>query len=263
MIRVTSTPNLAGVTISGDFEDLDALVDALYQVTVSDHDEDLDKKSRRYLNISIRALGLAYDVRHAAQGDREIYTEANGIGERHAETRADAVQPLPRSNVRYACNVLYPEVILVTMALNDLVKHRMLRLAKTRYGFEAPLDKAVVNDRAISVIRLFQSVFVEAISKVLTKASFTRWRNIVHDRITDVVTITHPFVDTWNLRYLDMDREERPKKLLTITKRFAEHLYDKENRAYRRAIDEAVKEYGCAETDLRFEGLQYPQEIDW
>lgn len=46
-------------------------------------------------------------------------------------------------NLRYSCNLLYPEVILVTMALNDLIQFRMSRLAKSRYGFDAPLDKAV------------------------------------------------------------------------------------------------------------------------
>lgn len=263
MIRVTNTPQLTGVTISGDYDDLDALVDAIYGLTISEFDEELNKKAERYLNISLRVLGLAYDVRHAAQGDRQIYTEANGLSEWHAEAAAEEDRALPEVNLRYACNVLYPEVILVTMALNDLIQFRMNRLAKSRYGFEAPLDKAVVNDRAIVVARLFQSAFVEAIGQVLPKQSFSRWRNIVHDRTTDVVSITHPFVDSWNLRYLEMDRETRAKKLVTITKRFAEHLFDREDREYRRAIDEAVREYGCAEGDLRFDGLEYPEEIDW
>jgi hypothetical protein len=263
MIRVTNTPNLAGVTISGDFEDLHALVEAIYQVTVSDFDEDLNKNSRRYLNISLRVLGLAYDVRHAAQGDREIFTEANGLPEWYIEAAEDSGRSLPQANLRYACNVLYPETILVTMALNDLVKFRMRRLAKGRHGFEAPLDKAVVNDRAITVVRLLQSAFAEAIGAVLSKPSLTRWRNIVYDRITEVVSITHPFVDAWNLRYLGMNREARAKKLVTITKRFAEHRSDRENLEYRHAIDEAVEERGWTERDIRFDGLEYPAEIEW
>lgn len=260
MIRVTNTPNLAGITISGDFDDLDALVDAIYDVTVSDYDEDLTKSDLRYLSISIRVLGLAYDVRHAAQGDREISTEPNGVQDWYADAFGAA---LPATNVRYSCNILYPEAILVTMALNDLVKRRMHRLAKTRYDFEAPMHKAVINDRTIAVIRLFQSAVVGAIGEVLSTPSLTRWRNIVHDRITDVIGITHPFVDTWNLRYLDMNREARAKKLVTITKRFSEYHYDPENMAYRRAIDQAVEEQGLDENNLRFHGLEYPEEIEW
>jgi|GEM_PF-222735 len=260
MIRVTNTPNLTGITVSGDFDDLDTLVDAIYDVTVSDYDEDLTKKDLRYLTISIRVLGFAYDVRHAAQGDREIYTEPNGLQEWHDEGLGAT---LPRANVRFACNILYPEAILVMMALNDLVKHRMHRLARSRYDFEAPLHKNVINDRTIAVIRLFQSAFADAIGDVLSKQSLTRWRNIVHDRITDVIGITHPFVDTWNLRYLDMNREARAKKLVTITKRFSEYRYDAENMGYRRAIDRAVEEKGWDENNLRFDGLEYPEEIEW
>ncbi len=263
MIRVTNTSTLAGVTVSGDFDDLDALVDALHEVTVSEFSEDLNKKTERYLSISLRVLGFAYDVRHAAQGDREVYNEPNGLQDRHLESAEAAGQTFPQANVRFACNVLYPEAILVTMALNDLVKLRMSRLARSRYGFEAPLDRAVVTDRSIAVIRLFQTAFTGAVAEVLTKQSFTRWLNIVHDRMTDVVSITHPFVDAWNLRYLDMSRETRAKKLVTITKRFAEHLYDPENREYRRAMDAAVREHGWDESDIRFEGLEYPEEVEW
>jgi hypothetical protein len=129
MIRIANTPNLTGVTINGDYDDLTALVEAIHQLTVSDFDEDLDKSSQRFLNISLRVLGFAYDVRHAVQGDREVYTEANGLSEWHAEAWAEAGRTLPRENLRYACNTLYPESILNVMALNDLIEHRMSRLA--------------------------------------------------------------------------------------------------------------------------------------
>ena len=265
MLRVTNTESLTGVTISGDFNDLYQLVDALHEITINDVGEELHKSSRRYVNISLRVLGLCYDVRHAAQGDRETFTEPNMLQDykQPADEYGNPLNPLPHDNVGYSCNVLYPEMILVTMALNDLVKHRMSRLAKSRYGFEAPLDKKVVWDRTITTVRMFQSAFLEAISQVLTGASLTRWLNIVHDRGTDVAGITHPFVETWNLRYLDMDRDQRAKKLGTITKRFAEHLWDEEDRRFRREIDRAVQEYQCAEGDLRTTGLEYPEVIEW
>lgn len=260
MIRVTNTPNLTGITISGDFDDLDGLVDALYAITITDFEPDLTKKDLRLLNISLRVLGLAYDVRHAAQGDREVYTEPNAIQQHHL---ARLGSDFPTTNARFACNILYPESILMNMAMNELVMHRMLKLAKSRYEYDAPTDQAVTADRAIAVIRLFQSCCSDAIGEVLSKPSLTRWRNIVYDRLTDVAQIAHPFVDSWNLRYLKMDRETRAKKLGTITKRLAEYRYDSENMEYRRAIDEFVEEHGCAESDVRFDGLDYPEQIEW
>jgi hypothetical protein len=265
MLRVTNTKNLTGVTIRGDYNDLEQLVQALHEITVSDYNEDLNKRSQRYINISLRVLGVCYDIRHASQGDRETFAEPNRLQDwkQPVDENGDPLHTLASNNVGYSCNVLYPEMILVTMALNDLVKHRMVCLAKSSYGFEAPLDKAVVWDRTIITVRMFQSAFLEAISQVLTGPALTRWLNIVHNRRTDVATITHPFVETWNLRYLDMNRDQRAKKLNTITKRFAEHLWDKEDRKYRRAIDQAMQEYQCAEGDLRTTGLDYPEEIEW
>lgn len=66
MIRVSNTEDLTGVTISGDFYDLEQLTDALHDITVSDMEE-LDKRSEPYVNISMRVLGLCYDIRHASQ----------------------------------------------------------------------------------------------------------------------------------------------------------------------------------------------------
>lgn len=54
MLRVTNTENLTGVTISGDFNDLYQLVDALHEITNNDFGEELHKSSRRYVNISLR-----------------------------------------------------------------------------------------------------------------------------------------------------------------------------------------------------------------
>ncbi len=260
MIQVTNTENLAGVTISGDFYDLDNLVNALHEITVSDMDENIDKVSSPYVNISIRVLGVCYDIRHAGQGDREIYTEDNGIEDFHMEAHQKIV---PRQNVYYSCNILYPEMIVVMMALNELVQLRIQMLAGSKYKFDAAFDKAVVWDRTISVIRVFQSEFQKAVSDALSNASFARWQNLVNKRFIEIRSITSPFIDTWNLQYLDMTKETRLKKLLTVTKRFAEHYRDPENLGYRKSIDEALEIHGVSESDLRFEGLDFPETIDW
>ncbi len=68
MITITNTPNLTGVTISGDFNDLYNLVEAFHEITINEYSE----KHHRYIEISTRVLGLCYDIRHAYQGDREI-----------------------------------------------------------------------------------------------------------------------------------------------------------------------------------------------
>lgn len=68
MITITNTPNLTGVTISGDFSDLYNLVEAFHEIAIDKYSE----KHHRYIEISTRVLGLCYDIRHAYQGDRAV-----------------------------------------------------------------------------------------------------------------------------------------------------------------------------------------------
>ncbi len=260
MIRITNTKNLSGVTISGDFYDLDQLVDAFHEISIGDMDENLSKHEISYINISLRVLGACYDIRHAAQGDREIFTESNAISDFEMNAHG---KEFPKQNVYYSCNILYPEMILVVMALNDLIKLRMKKLTKNRHTLDASFNKAVIWDSTITTIRMFQSEFQKAISEVLTKTSFSRWQNVVHNRIVGVKGITLPFIDYWNIKYLNMRPDLRAAKLGTITKRFAEYYDDPVNQGYRQAIDDAMREYQCAESDLRTPELEYPEEIEW
>ncbi len=260
MIQVTNTEHLAGVTVSGDYYDLDQLVDALHEITVNDMGEDITRHDRLYINVSLRVLGVCYDIRHAVQGDRDIVTKDNGISEFHYEVHEKIV---PRHNVYYSCNVLYPEMILMIMALDDLVKLRISKLVKSRYKSDAPFDKAVVWDKTITTVRLFQAAFQEAISKALTEASFARWRNVANNRAMEIRGIALPFIDYLNIEYLKMKSEVRSSKLGSITKRLAEFYSDPVNNEYRRAIDEFVLEHKCDESDLRPEGLEYPDHVEW
>jgi hypothetical protein len=259
MIEVANTENLTGVTISGDFYDLDQLVNALYEITISDMEE-VDRKSERFINISYRVLGICYDIRHASQGDREIFTLRNGITDFHKETRGMIV---PSHNVYYSCNILYPEMIINQIALNELIQHRIAQLVKPRYAHDAHLDKKIIWDQSIAVIRILQSAFQKAVSEILSKPSFTRWMNLVNDKHIGIYNITNPFVSSWNLKYIEMSKEERQKKLVTVTKHLVEFYKDTENQNYRTAIDDAIRDRGWYEPDIRFEGLEYPEEIEW
>ena len=79
MIKVRNTPQLAGITILGDYEDLDALYDAVSNYSrffLNHQDNDYAENCLECL------LGLCYDLRHAYQGDR---------GYESVENRADSI----------------------------------------------------------------------------------------------------------------------------------------------------------------------------
>jgi hypothetical protein len=254
MITIKNTENLVGVSISGDFNDLDKLVEAFYAITI----DEISEKNKSHIGISTRVLGLCYDVRHALQGDREVELVENGMNEDKMRFHAIIA---PKNNVYYKCNYLYPEMLFVMLALNELVKLRIRELVKSKYGYNDALDKNVIWDDKIATIRSFQAEFIKCVKEVLTEASFTRWLKLMNGDYINIEEITGQYVDLQNIKYINMNKEKRLKNLSIIAKRIIEFRTDAEHRGIKEAVDEAAKEHNCPEGDIRLIGLEYPEEI--
>ncbi len=164
MITITNTENLAGVTISGDQNDLEALVDAFYAVTI----EEDDTKNRAFYDNSTRVLGVCYDIRHAAMGDRDIVLVENGM-DRDLMTAHKKITP--EHNVQYAVNYLYPEMIFVVSALNELMELYMRKNSKPKSDYCVALNKNVIWDTHIATLRAFQAAFSTCVRETLTPAA--------------------------------------------------------------------------------------------
>jgi hypothetical protein len=254
MISIKNTPNLTGVIISGDFDDLYNLVEAFYAITVNEYSEN----HQEYLKVSIRVLGLCYDIRHAFMGDREVELVENHMTEDKMKWHSLIA---PKSNVYYKCNCLYPEMFFVMLALNELVKLRIRDLAKTSY--KEAMDKKVVWDSTIAIIRLFQAEFAKCVKATLTEGSFARWLNVMNNDYIGIETIAGQFIDLLNIKYLRMTKEKRLKNLSSIAKRIAEFRYDNDHKEIKEAVAEGAREHGCEPEDLSLEGIEYPEGIEW
>lgn len=256
MITIKNTENLAGVTISGDFYDLYNLVEAFYAVTIDEY----SGKYQGYIKMSTRLLGLCYDIRHAYQGDREIEFVDNNMNEDKMKWHSVISS---KSNLYYKCNYLYPEMFFVILALNELVELRIKELSKTKYILTEALDKRVIWDDKIAIIRVFQAEFTKCVNEVLTEASFTRWLNVMGDKYINIHNITTQYMDVLNIKYINMTKEKRLKNFTTMAKRIAGHYNDKEHAEIQEVVSEAAREYGCPEGDIRLEGVEYPEDILW
>lgn len=256
MIKIENTENLTGVSISGDFNDLDKLVDVFHEITIDEYSE----KYIKHIGISTRVLGLCYDVRHTYQGDREIDFVDNGMDEEKMKYHS-VIAPL--KNVYYKCNYLYPEMFFVIIALNELVKVRIRELNKSNHVYNEPLDKNVIWDDTIATIRCFQAAFMKCVKDVLTKASFTRWLNLMNGDYINIEEIAGQYVDVQNIKYINMTKEVRLKNLVKITKRITEFRFDADYREIKDVVSEAAKERKCCEGDINLVGIEYPDEIVW
>lgn len=256
MITIKNTPNLTGVTIGGDFEDLYNLVEAFHDITINEYSE----KHHQYIDISTRVLGLCYDIRHAYQGDREVELVDNHMTEDKMKWHSIIA---PKNNVNYSCNYLYPDMFFVMIALNSLVELRIRDLTKTRYIYKEAMDKKVIWDETIATLRLFQAEFVKCVKGTFTEATFARWMNVMNSDYISIENIAGQYVDLLNIKYIDMNKEKRLKNLSSIAKRIAEFRNDNEHKEIKDSVTEAAREYRCEPGAIKMRGLEYPDNIEW
>ena len=249
MIYVTNTPNNAGVTLHGDYLDLEELYEALHTV-VGKEGQFLAYEAAR-----IRVLGVCFDIRHALMGDREIELIDNGMD---AEKMKRLSMITSGKNVYFKINVLWPEMLFVTMALNDFVK--IYARIQSKNGYDMMMDKRNIWDNSIAQVRMFQVAIKKGIKDVVTEASFSRMMNMMNSSYTWVDGYITQYVDVLNIRFLAMDKEKRLKNIPTMAKRLTEQ--GDEYREVKEQILAAAKTYDCSSDYIRLK-FKYPENIEW
>ncbi|MCW2278377.1 DUF6904 family protein [Heliophilum fasciatum] len=256
MIEIKNTENLTGVTISGDFNDLYNLVEAFHLITI----DEFSARHHRHIGISMRVLGVCYDIRHAYQGDREIELIDNQMTEDKMKWRSIIT---PKNNVYYRCHCLYPEMFFVMLALNELVQLRIKDLSRTKYILKEALDKRVIWDDTIATIRFFQAQFTKCVKETFTEAAFARWLTVMNSDYLCIEEITTQFIDVVNIDYINLTKEKRLKSLSSIAKRIADFRHDKEHNQIKDVVTKAAREYQCDPGLIRLKGIEYPEDFEW
>ena len=168
---------------------------------------------------------------------------------------------VPENNVYYACNIILPEMIFVTLALNELIKLRVAELSKSKYTMYEGFHKNVIWDEVIITLRAFQSAFSKSLKEVMTSATYSRWLNLMSN--TDgISTFYTQYLDEMNIDYLDIDREKRISQINKITKAITRHWEDQKHKNLRMKIDAFARENNCDKNDVIFE-MAYPETIQW
>lgn len=156
MIRIQDTKNMIGITIHGDYEDLQTLHHAIsdYLRFYFDHQDGPGAYSC-YENI----LGLCYDIRHAYQGDRNI--EAVDNNHENVGLYASCLyefdeKPLQKErnkykngNLYFNVEVLYPWAVFYLYALQaiseDVYRHEWFTNDEFGYTeYQAEHDLALI-----------------------------------------------------------------------------------------------------------------------
>ena len=249
MLYAKTTPNYAGVIISGDYRELDALYMALHMIVGNESDY------RKYEGPRLRVLGVCYDIRHAIMGDGEIEFVDNGMDEFKMKLLEVVT---PTKNLQFSFKIYFPELFFVMMALNDFI--RLHAKTKAKQATFPLMDKRVIWDGDVARVRLFQSIIAECLKESVSEASYTRIFNLLHHEYSWLGGYATQYLDMLNIEFLYMGKEERKKKLLTMAKRISEQ--GKEYQKVKREVEQSAREYQCPVENIRLK-WEYPEKIEW
>ena len=130
MIKIKTTPNMYGVTLMGDYEDLDKLYDSIsnYLSFYIDNAEYYPYHEYEYL------LSLNYDIRHCYMGDRG-YEIVDNNSDRYGSMAGVILEPTEefreeinnvrgtykKGNLYYTVEILYPLIFHYLIAFEEIL----------------------------------------------------------------------------------------------------------------------------------------------
>ena len=185
MIQLSNTPNLMGITIRGDREDLHELYQAIGRYSELYHTEsieNIDKQLKEnkiteiqaengyyyYSDIHDCILGLNYDIRHAFQGDRNVEFVENGadrIGRAAAciyevdEALFEAErQRAAEGNLYFSVEILYPWMLYYMINFQSMLDgwydEKILKKLDFKYGIlQCRRDRSILTYFVMEVWR--------------------------------------------------------------------------------------------------------------
>lgn len=238
MLTMTSTPNHTGVKISGDYFDLDELNQAFYKV-IGKEDQYLGYEGSR-----IRILGISYEIRHAAQGDRNVDFVFNGLLE---HTMKENGFIAPDKNIYFSTEVLWPEVIYAAIALKDFVSLYQKRAAHSVWDIHLP------------VIYRFQSLVLDCLQGHIPDDHYETVLKAFNEPST-VDDYAVQYVDLLNLKYIGMTKQRREESLSTIALKLA--VQDKDYQAFRQQVLGAATPSKKLIHEIEI-SAEYPEDFEW
>ncbi|WP_088008697.1 DUF6904 family protein [Indiicoccus explosivorum] len=238
MLAVTATPNQAGIKISGDYFDLDNLVMSFYKV-IGD-----ENKYYGYEGARMRILGICYEVRHAAQGDRNVEKVFNGLHE-HIKVQHGFIAP--DKNIYFSVEVLWPEALFAVVALKDFIRLYKQEAAHPEWDLD------------LNTVRNFQALVLDCLQGHIPYDAIESVRQ-AYAGDTSVEEYAVQYVDMLNLKMIDWTKEEREQNLAAVAMKIAQQDQD-----YQSFRQEVLKVAGPPKKPIHEVGFnkEYPDEIDW
>ena len=242
MLKVKLTKNYAGVTISGDYNDLDHLYDSIYYLI---HGEPISIGEYTMQN---HLYGFLYDVRHAYQGDREVELIDNNLDKYKREYFNLKENEVTDKNLCFSFNYLLPDLLLDMV----LIKYFINKVCKKENDIYNP---------HINMVNYFYSIVLYSLLEMLTKIKFNKVKkglleSVVSDRI---------FFPQWfeliTVDYAKMTKEKRQKEFMHIADAIYDYGHYKDYCDMKLDIQKLCEEKNCTLDDIHYDN--FPEKIEW
>ena len=254
MLDIKPTEHLTGVTISGDYETLYQIVEAMHNMTEMEEDY-----SDPYYGIQNQLLAICYDIRHAFMGDREVRILDNGMTEDLMKYHGVIA---PKQNVYYSVNVLFPLAIFVAESLPTICRYgRRYYRSKKSVEIDLPLPPYREYLRDKGLLENLRLGTFAAMAEVIGDDAAERIVREVEEGFLYFNDYAIQYVDKCNVELLSAPMEKRANKIKLIANRLMKRPV-----AYQRMAAElmdAAKEYDCSIYQLRPTTFDYPETIEW
>lgn len=202
MLTIRPTPLLAGLAISGDFDDLQRLYDALLEVT-----GDSQEPGDDYELPALAVLAVCHELRQAMQGSRGVEFVDNNLDD---SVRQSLKILGPSRNIYYRTRIHLPAIIFVVMVLGDFI------------DIYSRSIKYPTFNRDIQEVQLFQAECAAALQSVIDPVSAGRLLPILYGTVPRFRSYLAQYVDQLTLRYLRLPPEKRRQQILTLARRINE-----------------------------------------
>ena len=195
MLKVELTENYGGVTIYGDYNDLDHLYDSINYLI---HGE---PKNIGEYTMQNHLYGFLYDVRHAYQGQRGMELVDNYLSDSTREWFNVKEKEVTDKNVCFCFNYLLTDLLLDMV----LIKYFIYRVDKKENDIYNP---------HINMVNFFYSIVLNALTGLLTETRFNKVKNGVLDSVVSDKIFIPQWFEIISLDYANMNKGQRKKEFM-------------------------------------------------
>ena len=242
MLKVELTENYGGVTIYGDYNDLDHLYDSINYLI---HGE---PKNIGEYTMQNHLYGFLYDVRHAYQGQRGMELVDNYLSDSTREWFNVKKKDVTDKNVCFCFNYLLTDLLLDMV----LIKYFIYRVDKKENDIYNP---------HINMVNFYYSIVLNALTGLLTETRF----NKVKKGLLDSVISDKIFIPQWfeiiSLDYANMNKEQRKKEFMHMADAIYNYGDYEDYLKMKIDMEKLCEEKNCTLDGLHYE--DYPEDIEW